>query len=297
MHLVIKPLKIFSNKFLMDFTQGALGDTASGEMPGANQLSESEALVLLVGTLAMTFMVLVLLIFVFLYQRKIRRKQRQLAETRARLQAKELEAAYSFIEGQNNEKQRVSRELHDNVGSLLAVVKLKVNAQVPQDKKATNQLNEVLDEVLKQVRNLSHDLGRGIFKKRRLDKAIREYVETITGSTDLVVIYNSFGLERNHSDRLGQHMFRIVQELLHNTLKYARAKHINLEINYLDSSSMNMVYKDDGVGFDPGMRKPGIGLKNIQDRVENLNGKFYLTSSLGKGTEVLIDIPLNETEL
>ncbi len=250
------------------------------------------SLILILGTTGMLLMAVAIIIFVFLYQRKVARKELELRKTQQMLNDLEIAATYSFLEGQQKEQQRIATDLHDSLGSQLGIIGLQLRGLSAADKEPLMRIEAMVNDALKDLRNISHRLHRGLFRGARLDQAIKQVLETITASTELVVHYQSHGLEQNDSEDLGRELFRIIQELLSNTIKHAEASEVNIDINYFKDEYCNLMFTDDGKGFDTSQKQHGLGLSSIQDRVDSLNGKLYVSSASAKGTETVIEIKL-----
>lgn len=254
-----------------------------------------DAIILLIGTVGMAGMAIAIIVFAYFYQKKINAKQLELQQINDMLKASELDATYRYLEGQTTEKNRIAAELHDQIGSQLMILKLKVNENLKE--KGNEELGHTIDYLLNDVRRISHDLSKGMFSGNNLIQTLQNYFEGIEENSDLKIHKNFHQLHQVYNDQLGKNIYNIVQELLHNTLKYAQASIASIEINYFEHDYLNVIYSDNGKGFEQTKTTEGIegiGIKNIKRRVELHNGQFYLNSAPGKGIEVNIEIPLNE---
>ncbi|MGK7389426.1 MAG: sensor histidine kinase [Candidatus Cyclobacteriaceae bacterium M2_1C_046] len=251
-----------------------------------------DAIILLIGTIGMAGMAVAIILFAYFYQKKINAKKLELQQINDMLKASELDATYRYLEGQTTEKNRIAAELHDQIGSQLMILKLKVNESIKG--KENEELGFTIDYLLNDVRRISHDLSKGMFSGNNLIQTLQDYFQGIESNSKLKIRKNFHQLHQIHNDQLGKNVYNIVQELLHNTLKYAQASIATIEINYFERDYLNLIYSDDGKGFEQNKSTEGIGIKNIKRRVELHNGQFYLNSATGKGIEVNIEIPLNE---
>jgi signal transduction histidine kinase len=128
-----------------------------------------------------------------------------------------------------------------------------------------------------------------------LQASLKDLASTLDELTNLQTHFE-IQLSGTLSNEINTQLYRIVQELVNNTLKHAQAKNIRLEVFELKNEYINVIYEDDGLGFDmqDEQLKKGIGIQNIENRVSKLNGKITLDTAPHKGLAVIIEIPLNE---
>ncbi|HEU4470054.1 MAG TPA: PAS domain-containing protein [Flavisolibacter sp.] len=202
----------------------------------------------------------------------------------------------SIIETQEKERRELSVELHDNVNQILSSCQLMMEV-AKDDPDAAPQLTEKTYHSLKtaiaEIRKISHELNPSAIEDLGLAEAITELVEKINIAGRLTVgfKYKEFGNKPlGATDKIA--VYRIVQEQLSNILKHAGASHVNIVL-YFKPSRIYLHIEDNGVGFDLKKTKKGIGLKNIQHRVEYYQGKFAMETSPGNGCKlkVLLMIP------
>ncbi len=207
----------------------------------------------------------------------------------------------AMIQGQEKERKRIARDLHDNLGSMLAMVKLhfgsvdgEVEHLAQKHQKQFEKGKLLLDEACKEVRNISHELLSGVLVKFGLLAALKELTTTISGTSALQITLIDVGMDQRLNNELEITLYRIVQELLSNILKHAHAHEVTVQL-LQKNQHLRVMVEDDGQGFDQnnGVQKKGIGLKNVQNRVDYLKGEWLIDS--GKlGTTISIDIPLHE---
>lgn len=212
------------------------------------------------------------------------------------LKEKELANIDAMLAGQEKERLKVAEELHDDLGSMMATIKLyiesfKKNQQINSIDKAQSMLNKAYEK----IRNISHMKNSGVYSKDGLLLAIRKMTADIMSASHLKIEVLDFGMEGRLSNSIELNLFRAVQELLANIIKHADAKKIVIQFTQ-HNDSINLMIEDDGVGFDVSMRNTldqrGLGLNNIERRIELLDGSFIIESILGKGTSVIIEIPI-----
>ncbi len=210
------------------------------------------------------------------------------------LQQQEINSLNALMEGQEKERHRIAEELHDRLGSKLAAVKLHYDAgQASRNLDKHKVASRLLDETIKETRQIAHDLASGVLDKFGLYSALKDLKCTLESSNRIQVEL----LENNMKDvrlrgRIELNLYRIVQELLSNILKHARANNITIQITYHKSSDITLMVEDDGIGFDPELQSEGMGLRNVLVRAQRLNGEVHIDSRPGYGTSITVDVPL-----
>ena len=154
--------------------------------------------------------------------------------------------------------------------------------------------SELLDLAASEVRMISHDLMSGVLVKFGLIPALEDLSSKINETGEIQMHLMTDNMNGSLDGEQELQVYRIVQELIGNTLKHAKASEINIQLNEYEES-VNLMVEDDGVGFDPlKLRKEtGIGLENLKARVAKLGGNLNIDSGKGAGTTILIDIPIN----
>ncbi|WP_299277563.1 sensor histidine kinase [uncultured Psychroserpens sp.] len=211
------------------------------------------------------------------------------------LKEQELKSIDAMIEGQEKERQRIANDLHDDLGGLMATVKLHFNAlkdkQTPELYDKTNQL---IDEAYDKVRTVAHAKNSGVIAKQGLLKAINDMAENISASNKIKIDVIDHGLENRLENSLELTIFRIIQELITNIIKHASATEATIHItNHEDS--LNIMVEDNGIGFNPSQvtkTNKGMGISSIDKRIEHLEGSMTIESEKKQGTTIIIDIPL-----
>jgi signal transduction histidine kinase len=225
-----------------------------------------------------------------------RRQKQKAALTAAAIQYTEMQLK-AVIEGQEAERRHIARELHDGVGQTLSGIKL--NWETVSDTiKSTHQLNELkkmshmLDEVVSEVRTISHQMMPKELEQFGLLPTIRSILQFSFGNTGIQYNFEESGMEDRLPQAVELGVFRILQELIANILKHADADIVNIHLIRSPKQLMVMV-EDNGKGFDFNkLNNLGIGLMNIETRVNALNGVLNYETAKGKGTLVTIRIPL-----
>jgi len=223
------------------------------------------------------------------------RRQKLLHEIRHLEEEKKILAAKSLIEGQEDERKRISIELHDGLGVLISAAKLHVSSINPMDSKSDvllSKANNLLQQASVDVRKISHNMMPGLLTKFGIFEAIRDLVDNINELAELKASLSVSGTEGRLPENTEIMIYRIIQELINNTLKHAKAKSIVIAMKILPDH-IDIRYEDDGVGFDKEttLAKKTIGLQSIQSRISFLDGSLNMKSDHGEGIVFLIKIP------
>lgn len=208
------------------------------------------------------------------------------------LQAIELETTAARLEAQEETQKKIGQELHDNVGALLTAAKLYIPAKGGEKLK---KASEILDQTAQEVRNIAHKLSDGVLANTSLESQLELFANSIQHSGKLELKLITHRLEEPLHANLEFDIFRMVQELVNNGIKHAHASKITIGVNRFDSH-VNIVVEDNGCGFDSQKvkYKPGIGLGSLKGRVNKLGGEVNIDSQIGRGTTILVEIPLKK---
>jgi len=209
-----------------------------------------------------------------------------------------IESMNSMIQGQEAERERVAKDLHDSLGGLLSTVKLHFDALQSQDAKVVDtpeyqRAYGLLDEACKEVRHISNNLQPGALHKLGLVPAVRDLIHRVGHADGPVINLTQEGVAKTLDARISLNIYRIVQELLNNAIKHADADEIQITLVQTDEK-FTVTVEDDGKGYEPGSTsRMGMGTENIASRVNYLKGGLSIHSVIGEGTSTHIDIPLN----
>lgn len=239
------------------------------------------------------FSILIISIIGYLFIRQRRRMTKVAAEKAITdlLQKQEMKATNALLEGQDKERKRIAAELHDNLGSIL--VTLNMYADTLQNKKPdeipplAKKISEVAQLANEETRKISHSLDSGLLKHFGLETAIRQLAEAVSTARN-IQFEHSLQIEKISSDA-GLEIYRIIQELVNNTLKHSQCTRVHLELSQV-GPSLSIIYEDNGVGFNKSEITQGMGLNNIENRVKKLDGELTIDSSPGKGSTFIIEI-------
>jgi PAS domain S-box-containing protein len=208
----------------------------------------------------------------------------------------------SLIEGQEKERLRISKEIHDGVGQMLAAVRLSSESINPtsitseKDLEKLEYTKSLIQETIIELRQVSSDLSPTFLYDYGLYSATNQLVITISKVSDLAIRLNSNIQKQRFRSLVEVTLYRIIQEAINNTLKYSHAK--NLKINLMvDAEFLEVLVADDGVGYNLSSQEEtnGNGIKNMYSRANLIGANLNIQSSPGKGFQISIQIPLDNT--
>jgi PAS domain S-box-containing protein len=211
---------------------------------------------------------------------------------------------HAIIEAEERERSRFSSELHDGLGPLLSTIKLYFQwmAETDDDKKRkdiTQKGNQSIDEAIHSLREISNNLSPRVLNDNGIVKAIRNFIGCLNETKKLYVEFES-NIESRFDRNVEITLYRITTELINNTVKYAYATKVDIILDLQATRrTLFLKYSDNGKGFDiPGTitNRKGLGLMNIIQRVNSLNGKMNMESTSDNGMQVEIELPLSEDE-
>lgn len=201
------------------------------------------------------------------------------------------------IETEEKEKKRIADDLHDSLGPQLSIIKLYIEAlknnDLPLEKKhyLIDSSSEAIEEAISQVKIISYNLLPNLLSDFGLEMAIRSFCEKINEVKKIQIHFTSTHYPANLDRHVETMLFRVVKELMNNTIKHADAKRIDIKMVY-EKNILLIYYSDNGKGFNPesfsNIEKRG--LTNIYKRIDYISGKIDLKSSPGKGIQVKIEV-------
>lgn len=199
----------------------------------------------------------------------------------------------AVIDAGEREKLELSRNLHDQVIPLLAISKLQIEAhELPptaENQEYQEELTRILARAIQEIRGISHNSSPILFKEYGLKKSILNFIEQLnTGHLNTEVQFN-YPDEINMDEDVELSIYRILLELMNNSLKYAKCKNIQIDAGINTKGDVLIKYQDDGIGTET--IKLGQGLLSIKSRVTLLNGDIQFQSSMNEGFIVLIKLP------
>lgn len=214
-------------------------------------------------------------------------KERQSLLLKQQLHQKEM--IISMVKGQEEERNRVGRELHDLIGANMAIIKQQIG-------KENDGLYRIVSQTIESVRNLSHGMITPMVDKEEFVDEIKELCFLF--STNKLKVHSFFHRwPQIDNQEITTHLYRVVQELLQNAFKHSGASNVYFQFIGEDEKQLSIIYEDDGIGFDSlNVKGKGLGLRNIESRVVLLNGVLQIDSSEnGKGCTIVIELNLQNS--
>src|SRR5215208_2922695 len=264
--------------------------------------SSEVSIVIFLGTLGMLILVIGLILFIIFHQRKVIRYQQKLQEMEIEQQKMMLNAS---IKLQEEERQRLAADLHDDAGPLLATARLYLNENLVNQDKATQlqsiyQARQILDDTIQLIRNISHSLMPPTLKNFGLESAVNDLFQKISGSGAI----NASSRFHEYKDRLKPEIelivFRVVQELINNILKHSNSSFIHLTQNMHNGSCLLRMHHDGRGIIQTDFEKLnkstiGLGLKNISSRLKVAQGNILFEKDTSQTYfKITIEIPRDD---
>ncbi|HET8810564.1 MAG TPA: sensor histidine kinase [Flavobacteriaceae bacterium] len=250
------------------------------------------SLIVLSGILLMFLMGIVLLLFFYFSKKKIVQKELEKKNLEIIHQKDLLEAS---LETKEKEQKRIARDLHDDISSKLNIVSLNCDL-LSMGNLTKNEQNEAIEiivglsaKALENSRRIAHGLFPPVLDEFGLDAGLEELCSEFK-SNGVAINYQNRAIFKNFEKTRHLHVFRIVQELMNNSLRHGKATKIDLLFEN-EGEKTRCEYRDNGKGFDPqnNDQKKGLGIKNIQSRVNFLNGELVIDSKISEGTKVIFN--------
>jgi two-component system NarL family sensor kinase len=231
-----------------------------------------------------------------IYRQKQQLQQRMISELE---KDRELDITRSILLGQEEERKRLAKDLHDGLGGMLSSVKFAFQKSKATEGSSVNETrymhaSDLLDQSIIELRRIAHNMIPESLAKYGIAAAIRDYCTSINKSGKLKVVFQSMNADEVKPDlTVSNTIFRIVQELLNNVLRHAEAQQAIVQLSR-ESNMLSITVEDDGRGFDlsAAAREAGMGWCNIRNRVKFLKGQMDIQSSPGNGTYVHVAINL-----
>ena len=203
----------------------------------------------------------------------------------------------AVIRTEEKERQRFSKELHDGLGPLLSSAKMSVSALErmctdPKQKEVIANTYLVVDEAVRSLRELSNNMNPNILMNFGLARAVSNFIAKLSAFSKAKIHFSTNLQEKRFDPDVEVILYRVVCEVVNNSLKHASAGHINLCILQTAGDEISIIFEDDGVGFEPSevLNNPdgGMGMSNIFSRISSLKGEVDIDSAPGDGTRIRI---------
>ncbi len=194
-----------------------------------------------------------------------------------------------------NERKRIANDLHDELGPILSAIKLQINHLEPEDETETAILeksSDQIDNIIQRIREISYDLLPNTLVRKGFIKATQEFIGKLSLLHPLDILFTSCEFTLLPEREIN--LYRILQEIIHNTVKHAKANSLSIHIQQKGKTIL-LITKDDGIGFnytEKTQKTKGLGLLSLQSRAELLGGQLLVNTEPGSGTSFEIEIPL-----
>ena len=223
-----------------------------------------------------TFLLLAMIGLWMFYKQNQKRKNQELLVLKNEVHINSLE---SLIEGEEKERLRISKELHDGVNGDLSAIKHKLNSLIELNNKTIEEAVEMIDKSCEQVRAISHNLVPPALENFDLKSAASDYCTNMNNIHSQKITFNYLGDNVVLPKIVEINIFRIIQELVTNSIKHASANNIDVQLS-IRENNIQLAVEDDGEGFDiSNLTTEGIGISNIKHRVSFLNGEIDIASN------------------
>ena len=249
--------------------------------------------------LAMVGTAVIVVFFILLQMRnqnKILRQKRIMQDAEI---AHQKDLLQSVISSQEAERKRIGMDLHDEVGAALSTLRIKIERHAGESEKAGDLASiykSDIDKIIDNMRNISHSLSPRISGNFGFYDAIHELSDGVnrSGKIKMAVHFDENKLPVFANEQAPMALYRVMAELVNNTLKHAAAQHIQLVIEIADRK-MKIVYSDDGIGISlkPGEQTNGMGMQNIESRLGIIGAEWEIQKPENGGYGMLISVPLN----
>ena len=209
------------------------------------------------------------------------------------------QSLFTEITTLEKERSRMAADLHDEVGPVLSAIKLRIGSldiHNKDDEEEVEKTNQQIDHLLKRMREISFDLMPSSLLRKGLPTALNEFIEYCSKSSLLCIKFQHTLVDLTEKQAIN--LYRIIQEIIHNTIKHAEATELLIELR-TEKKLIILATKDNGKGFDYDSKSKeasGLGLQNLLRRTEIIDGKMFFESKKGKGTTYIFEIPIAEDD-
>lgn len=215
------------------------------------------------------------------------------------MQQQEIQMLDAVVLAQQKERQGIAKEIHDTLGSYLATLKYQHEAGRPLVAEQTaalktqyQRMEALIGQTATEVRHIAHQMATGEQFDFDLKTNIQQLVNRIQQTQQFELKFDYWGQNEKLPRAIEVTVYRLIQELLSNILKHAKASIAYLQLNQ-NEESLSLLLEDDGRGFNPEqLASKGLGLQNIKERIKTLNGQFEINSQVERGTSIVISIPI-----
>ncbi|MBK9336616.1 MAG: sensor histidine kinase [Lewinellaceae bacterium] len=207
-----------------------------------------------------------------------------------------IESMQSILEGQESERKRIANDLHDSLGGLLAATKMRLenlSGKLPVlgQNEEFGKIQGLLNDTITETRQIARNLQPGSLHQFGLMKAVRDLIVRFRGDGVPTIDFQHFGEFNGIDHTIALNCYRIVQELLQNSIKHAQATEILVQLTRTENE-LALLVEDNGIGYDPQTVSRGMGTDNLSQRVQFIHGEISIQTSPGQGASTMITVPL-----
>ncbi|NRB61130.1 MAG: sensor histidine kinase [Winogradskyella sp.] len=238
------------------------------------------------------FLLIASMLIWLVFKQRQKRKNQEFLTLKREYQIKSLEA---LIEGEEKERFRIAKELHDGVNGDLSAIKYKLSTLIEMNDKVIKEAISMIDDSCNQVRAISHNLVPPSLDKFSLIEAAETYCDSMNAANHVEINFQSVGTEVALPKKAEINIFRIIQELVSNSIKHANANEINVQVSF-QQGDLQVTVEDDGIGFNKKeVKGKGIGLANVESRIQYLKAEFDFVSN-DKGTSCTFEVDITKLD-
>lgn len=236
----------------------------------------------------------------YLLWNRIRMRQQQvlneqmLQEQKLRLKA--------VIETEERERSRIAKDLHDGIGQLLSAARMnygsleeEVEQRMPEKKQVYHNSTHILDEACTELRSIAHQMMPRVLQESGLKEAVEEMLEKSLGRSGIRYAFDCWNLPSALPEPVKVGLYRVVQELVNNIIKHSRATEVSVQL-YAHKEQVVLVVEDNGLGLPEKATAKGMGMDNIQTRLQAINGHFNITNAPAGGTVATVRASVHQQE-
>jgi signal transduction histidine kinase len=245
-------------------------------------------------TLSIAIALIIAIGLVAFYHRKRLHREKEFAENLAFEQERGLQMT---LTAQEEERQRIARDLHDGIVQDLSVIKININQLVHQSEEEVKHqlpvIAEKLDIASKEVRSISHQMMPMALRELGLSAALQDVLDRVLKPHGIAYEFDEVGINERIPHVIEISLYRIAQELLNNVVKHSQANKVQLTLTKRNGF-VTLIFEDNGKGFEQGSPNKGVGMTSLNSRVKMINGEIKFDSFQGEGTTAIIRIPFNK---
>jgi len=250
--------------------------------------SKTEELIVFIVILAISGLFLMVIFFIFL-----KRKNKLIEKQRITEERFERELIETQIEIREETMRNISWELHDNIGQIMTLAKVKAQ-NAGEDPEKMKQAAKIIGQGLEELRNLSKIIDPETLKKLNLDTALQMEMDRFNRLRFIETHLNINGLPFDIDNTSQTIIFRVLQEFFSNTIKHAQATTLDVALHY-EKDMLKVIANDNGVGFEDSENSLGLGLRNMKNRAKLIGAELQISSKKNRGTSLSLVYPKGTT--